>query len=122
MPRQGPKLKRPTGAALARDPATRVLLGWYWGADRLFAAYDASFTCQHVMHEVRITTDRPAVIDGHGGVCTPNLRTNIMDFRGFDSSIISILRGRIPRPIGNLLKILSQAILVGIMLVGRSGV
>ena len=31
---------------------------------------------------------------------TPNLPTNIVDFRGFDSSIISILRGGIPRPIG----------------------
>ena len=32
---------------------------------------------------------------------TANLRTNILDFRGFDSSIIVILRGRIPRPIGD---------------------
>ena len=31
---------------------------------------------------------------------TPNLPTNIVDFRGFDSSIILILRGGIPRPIG----------------------
>ena len=32
---------------------------------------------------------------------TANLPTNIMDFRGFDSSIILILRGGIPRPIGD---------------------
>ena len=32
---------------------------------------------------------------------TANLRTMIMHFRGFDSSIILILRGGIPRPIGN---------------------
>ena len=51
-----------------------------------------------------------------------NLRTSIMDFRGFDSSIILILRVGIPRPIGNLPEGLSQAILVGIMLVGRLGV
>ena len=30
----------------------------------------------------------------------PNLPTNIVGFRGFDSSIILILRGGIPRPIG----------------------
>ena len=32
---------------------------------------------------------------------TANLRTKIMDFRGFDSSIILILTGGIPRPIGD---------------------
>ena len=42
-----------------------------------------------------------------------------MDFRGFDSSIILILRGGIPRPLGTLPESLSQAILVGIILVGR---
>ena len=41
---------------------------------------------------------------------------------GFDSSIILILRGGIPRPIGDFPESLSQAILVGIMLVGKSGV
>ena len=51
-----------------------------------------------------------------------NLHTNILEFRGFDSSIILMLRGQIPRPIGNLLESLSQAILVGIILVGRLGV
>ena len=53
---------------------------------------------------------------------TPNLCTNIMDFRGFDSSTILNLRGGIPRPIGNFPESLSQAILVGIILVGKSGV
>ena len=53
---------------------------------------------------------------------TAHLRTNIMDFRGFDSSIILILRGGIPRPIGDFPESLSQAILVGIMLVERLGV
>ena len=53
---------------------------------------------------------------------TANLCTNIMDFRGFDSSIIFILRGRIPKPIGNFPESLSQPILVGIMLAGRLGV
>ena len=54
-------------------------------------------------------------------VYTPNLPTNIVDFKGFDSSIILIWRGGIPRPIGNSPESLSQAMLVGIMLVGRLG-
>ena len=45
-----------------------------------------------------------------------------MDFRGFDSSIILILRGGIPRPIGDFPQSLSQAVLVGEMLVGGLGV
>ena len=53
---------------------------------------------------------------------TANPRTKILDFRGFDSSIISISRGGIPRPIGDFPKSLSQAILAGIISVGRSGV
>ena len=53
---------------------------------------------------------------------TANLPTNIVDFRGFDSSIISILRDGILRPLGNFPGSLSQAILVGIMLVGRLGI
>ena len=53
---------------------------------------------------------------------TANPRTNIMDFRGFDSRTMLISRGGIPRPIGNFPESLSQAILVGIMLVGRLGV
>ena len=54
--------------------------------------------------------------------CMADLRTNIMEFRGLDSSIILILRGGIPRPKGDFPESLSQAILVGIMLVGRLGV
>ena len=34
------------------------------------------------------------------GANTANLRTKILDFRGFDSSIILISMGGIPRPIG----------------------
>ena len=45
-----------------------------------------------------------------------------MDFRGFDSSIILILRAGIFTPIGNFLECLSQAIVVGIILAGRWGV
>ena len=45
----------------------------------------------------------------------------IIDFRGFDSSIILIIRGGILMSIGDFPESLSQAILVGIMLVGRLG-
>ena len=55
-------------------------------------------------------------------IVTPNPPTNIADFRGFDSSIILIERGGIPRFIGKLPESLSQAMLVGTMLVGRLGV
>ena len=54
-------------------------------------------------------------------ILTGNLRTKILDFRGFNSSIILISRGEIPISMGNLPESLSQAILVGIMLVGRLG-
>ena len=53
---------------------------------------------------------------------TPNLPTSIVEFRGFDSSIILILRGGILMSIGDFPEMLSQAILVGIILVGRLGV
>ena len=53
---------------------------------------------------------------------TANLRTEILDFRGFDPSIILILMGGIPRPIGNFPEVLSQLILVGMILLGRLGV
>ena len=45
-----------------------------------------------------------------------------MDFIGFYSSIIIILRGGILTSIVDFLESLSQAILEGIMLVGRLGV
>ena len=67
--------------------------------------------------ERAVSCDHPMAV-----ASTPNLPTNIMDFTGFDSSIILILRGGIPRPIGNFPDNLSQAILVGVMLVGRLGV
>ena len=44
---------------------------------------------------------------------TPNLPTNIVNFRGFDSSIISNSRGGILMSIGDFLESLSQGILVG---------
>ena len=49
---------------------------------------------------------------------TPNLPTNIVDFRGLDSSIILIIRGGIPMSIRDFQEDLSQAMLVGVMLVG----
>ena len=55
------------------------------------------------------------------GKVTANLCNKILDFTGFDSSMISNLRGGIPRPIVDFLKSLSQASLVGIIIVGRLG-
>ena len=53
---------------------------------------------------------------------TANLRTKILDFRGFDSSRILILRGGTLMSIGNFPESLSQAILVERFLIGRFGV
>ena len=51
-----------------------------------------------------------------------NLRTKILDFRGFDSSVILMFSGGSIMSIGNVPESLSQAIFVGIILVGRLGV
>ena len=51
-----------------------------------------------------------------------NLRTKILDFGGFDSSIILISRGGILMSIGDFPESLSQRILAGRFLVGRLGV
>ena len=53
---------------------------------------------------------------------TANFPTNIMEFRGFDSSIILILRGGILMSIGDFPESLSQAMLAGVTLVGGLGV
>ena len=53
---------------------------------------------------------------------TVNLRTKILDFRGFYTSIILSLRRGILMSIGKFPESLSQQILVGIILVGRLGV
>ena len=50
---------------------------------------------------------------------TAHLCTKILDFRGFDSSIILVSRGGILMSTGNLLESLGQAILVGMILVGK---
>ena len=57
-------------------------------------------------------------LDNH----TANLPTNIVDFGGFDSSIILFYRGGILMSIWNFRESLSRAMLVGTMLVGRLGV
>ena len=53
---------------------------------------------------------------------TANFGSNNMDFRGFDSSIILSSKGGMLMSIGNFPEMLSQAILVGTMFVGRLGV
>ena len=71
----------------------------------------------HVLREAKTSPIR-LTSDAH----MANPPTNIVDVRGFDSSIISILRGGIPRPIWSFPESLSRAMLVGVMLVGRLGV
>ena len=58
----------------------------------------------------------------HGSGDAPNLPTKVLDIRGLDSSRILMLRGGILSSIGDLPESLSQAILVGRLLVGRLGV
>ena len=53
---------------------------------------------------------------------TANLPTNIVDFGGFDSSIMLFLRGGILMSMGDFPDSLTRAMLVGTMLVGKSGV
>ena len=53
---------------------------------------------------------------------TANLQSKMLDFGGFDSVIILILRSGILMSIGSFPESLSQAILVGIILAGRLGV
>ena len=53
---------------------------------------------------------------------TPNPPTNIVDFRGFDSSIMLCFRGGILMSIEDLPESLTQAMLVGTVLVGELGV
>ena len=51
-----------------------------------------------------------------------SLRTMTLDFRGFDSIIILVLRGGIPRPEGDFLETLRQGIVVWRFLVRRLAV
>ena len=66
------------------------------------------------------TVQHRAPLCGLGSTVNP--RTNIEGFRGFDSSIMLILRAGIHRPIGDFPETLSQAMQVGVMLVGGLGV
>ena len=61
------------------------------------------------------------LVDWDTRLGTANPPTDIVDFGGFDSSTILILRDGILGPIGDFAESLSQAMLVGIML-GRLGV
>ena len=63
-----------------------------------------------------------ALVSKEVGDCTANLRTKILDFRGFDSRMILILRGWILTSTGKSPECLSQAISAGRILVGRLGV
>ena len=78
--------------------------------------------CVYIYIYIHIYRERERERERERRLVTVTLHTDIMDFIGFDSSTILILRGGIPRPMGKLPESLSQAILVGIMLVGRFGV
>ena len=65
------------------------------------------YTCIHVYIYIYIYTYR-CVYRLHKRLTTANLRTKILDFRGFDSSKILRLSGGIPRPLGSFLEIMSQ--------------
>ena len=56
------------------------------------------------------------------GALRPISGTKILDFGGFDSSIILDLSGGALKCLGNSPEVLSQRIVVGIILVGRLGV
>ena len=51
---------------------------------------------------------------------TAKLRTTILDFRGFDSSRILVLRGAIPMPMGDFPEVLSRRVFPGIVLGKRA--
>ena len=63
----------------------------------------AAVGAQAILEPSRHHARRVLIIDA----IMPNLPTNIVDFRGFDSSIIVILRGGILRPIGDFPESLS---------------
>ena len=65
---------------------------------------------------------RTTIDDPRACTRTADIRTKILDFRGFGSSRILMLRGEILMSIGNFTEMSSQAILVGRFLVGRLGV
>ena len=59
----------------------------------------------------------------HAKPCTDNLRTKMLDFRGFDSSIILSLRGGFIRSTGDFLEIMNERILVcGLFVCGLTAV
>ena len=73
---------------------------------------------------IRVNDHACAAGDGHASVMrhTPNLRTKILDFIGFDSIIVWCLGAGILKPAGNSPEVLSQGILAGVILVGRLAV
>ena len=72
--------------------------------------YTHTYMCIYIYIYTHTHTYRVR-IHGADGSRAASLRTKILDFRGFHSSIIVSLRGGIPRPIGNFPESSSQAIL-----------
>ena len=62
-------------------------------------AHAARHACE--IGSAEVLAIRPCLLPVYPLSRTTNLRTKIVDFRGFDSSRILVLRGGIPRPTGN---------------------
>ena len=78
--------------------------------------------CVYIYIYIYRSPSRAHAPRARAGERTANLSTKTLDFRGSDSSIVLIVRGGILRSTGNSSESLSQAILVGIILVGRLGI
>ena len=71
-------------------------------------------------HRMTAAAAAAVVEEEHGPLSTANLRTEILDFRGFDTSTsFLIVRGGIPRPIWTFPESLSQAILAEMITISR---
>ena len=100
------------------EPPSLQALGTAYGQLLLFATASLPSTSR------KPPFDKPGIRGPQALSSSPTagLRTKVLDFGGFDSNRILISRDGIPRPIRNFPDFMSQAILVGVVLVGRLGV
>ena len=101
-----------------------IFIGWFLfilfqGQPGALPAYSLTACSRSARKECFFSTDtgrqNKCVTAGSHPQRTANLRTEILDFRESGSSRILILRGGIPRPIGNFPESLRQAILAEII-------
>ena len=96
--------------------------------NKVLLEYESSWNCQSsekdrcTLSTLLSYDEWTARLEASAGSGKAYLRTKILDFGGFDSSRILILRGGILMSMWNFPESLSQGILVGIILVGRLGV